>query len=624
MKVIGVLLWVLLVPFQLSAQQDTLFIRADFKASSIPPPMQVFKDTSFNASFDLINDTMAKKSQALNQSKVNFGYVKAVFWFKIVIHNPTDNEVNLIVSLDNSNIDSIAFYLKDQAGFQLIGIAGDHVPHDEWVQGNRQAAVAIKLATGETNTLLIKARNSYSGNMILPIRVWNQNYFNTYQQGYHLMWGFYFGFLLINIALAFSGVVLLRTPIFIWYGLFLLVSLIYSGVSFGFVYQYFTGNYPMSNDSFRTITLILVSGFLLKFAQSFLRSKEFNPTLNLLINACLVIQIILLTASLFIIEILRANFNVIFPWFLVLILTGYVLIIIAAFSNLKQAPLRAKAFLSAFSASVFGGSVLVLTDLNLLPYNNLTLHAPWIGSILEILIFTGIMFFEFKLLGDQKIKLEKLVAEEQTNRLTAFFRGQEKERERIARDLHDNIAGSLVGARFLMPMPQTLVDKLETKVLLHYQRALQTLDSSIRDVRNLSHNLQPPAIDSLSLEFELRRLMADHQAMEPKTDFHLSYKIDERLLNSDMAVAIFRISQECLLNIFKHAFATSVHLILESTEKKISISVTDNGRGFNTLEVGDGIGLQNVRSRLAFTKNLKTQIESSPEQGTHISISFDI
>ena len=175
----------------------------------------------------------------------------------------------------------------------------------------------------------------------------------------------------------------------------------------------------------------------------------------------------MLTASLFIIEILRANFNVIFPWFLVLILTGYVLIIIAAFSNLKQAPLRAKAFFSAFSASVFGGSVLVLTDLNLLPYNNLTLHAPWIGSILEILIFTGIMFFEFKLLGDQKIKLEKLVAEEQTNRLTAFFRGQEKERERIARDLHDNIAGSLVGARFLMPMPQTLVDKLETKVLLH-------------------------------------------------------------------------------------------------------------------------------------------------------------
>jgi two-component system NarL family sensor kinase len=181
-----------------------------------------------------------------------------------------------------------------------------------------------------------------------------------------------------------------------------------------------------------------------------------------------------------------------------------------------------------------------------------------------------------------------------------------------------------VGARFLMPMPQTLVDKLEAKVLLHYQRALQTLDSSIRDVRNLSHNLQPPAIDSLSLEFELRRLMADHQAMEPKTDFYLNYKIDERLLNSDMAVAIFRISQECLLNIFKHAFATSVHLILESTEKRISISITDNGRGFNKLEVGDGIGLQNVRSRLAFTKNLKTQIESSPVQGTHISISFDI
>jgi two-component system sensor histidine kinase UhpB len=136
--------------------------------------------------------------------------------------------------------------------------------------------------------------------------------------------------------------------------------------------------------------------------------------------------------------------------------------------------------------------------------------------------------------------------------------------------------------------------------------------------------LQPPAIDSLSLKYELERLIADHQAMEPKTIFHLSYKIDASLLNNDVAVAIFRICQECLLNIFKHAFATSVHLMIESNERVVSIYVTDNGRGFNKTEVGDGIGLQNIRSRLAFTKNLNTQIESAPEQGTHISISFEI
>lgn len=624
MKVPGVLLWALLLPFQLFAQADTLFIHGNFKASGTPPPMQVFTDVSFSASPSFINDVLTLKGQALTSDKVNFGYIKAAFWFKMVLHNPTGDEMNLIVSIDNSNIDSVAFYLQEQAGFRLIGIAGDHVRHNEWVLGSRQAAVALTLAAGETNTVFIKARNSYSGNMILPVRVWNQNYFNSYQQGYHLVWGFYFGFLLINIALAFSGILLLRAPIFLWYGLFLIASLLYSGFSFGFMYQYFTGNYPMSNDSFRTTTLILVSGFMFKFAQSFLRTKELNPILHLLINVCLTVQIILLTASLFILDFLRQHFNDIFPWFLLLILTGYVIIVIAAFSNLKKAPLRAKAFLSAFSISLLGGTVLILTDLNVLPFNNLTWHAPWVGSIVEIVIFTGIMFYEFKLVGDQKIRLEKQVTEEQTNRLTEFFRGQEKERERIARDLHDNVAGSLVGARFLMPMPQKLIDKLDPKELLSYERALHTLDRSIRDVRNLSHNLQPPAIDSLSLKYELERLIADHQAMEPKTLFHLSYKIDASVLNSDVAVAIFRISQECLLNIFKHAFATSVHLMVESTERQISIYITDNGRGFNKSEVGNGIGLQNVRSRLAFTKNMKTQIESAPEQGTHISISFEV
>ncbi|MDP2188423.1 MAG: 7TM diverse intracellular signaling domain-containing protein [Sphingobacteriaceae bacterium] len=611
--------------FRPVAAVDTLFVGKDFKASSIPPPMQVFTDVSFNASPAFINEVMLLKGHSLASDRINFGYIKAAFWFKLILHNPSEQEVRLIVSLDNSNIDSVTFYSQNpEAGIQLLGLAGDHVKHKDWVLGSRQAAVGIQLAAGETKDLLIKARNAYSGNMILPIRVWSQNYFYAYQQGYHLVWGFYFGFLLINIALAFSGILLLRAPLFFWYGLFLIASLIYSGFSFGFIYQYFTGEYPMSNDTARTTFLILVSGLMFKFAQSFLHTKTLNPALHLLINICLVIQVVLLAASLLVLDLLRTNFNSIFPWFLILVLSGYVMIVVAAISSVKRSPLRSKAFLAAYGVSLLGGSILILTDLNFLPYTNFTLHAPWIGSILEIVIFTGIMLYEFKLVGDQKIKLEQQVTEEQTNRLTEFFRGQEKERERIARDLHDNVAGSLVGARFLMPVPQKLVDKLEPKELLSYERALHTLDRSIRDVRNLSHNLQPPAIDSLSLKYELERLIADHQAMEPKTLFHLSYKIDPNMLNNDIAVAIFRVCQECMLNIFKHAFATSVHLMIESTDNKITIYVTDNGRGFNKAEVGDGIGLQNVRSRLAFTKNLKTQIDSAPAQGTHISISFEV
>jgi len=624
MKAFSIMLWVLLVPVQLLAASDTLWIQADFKASTVPPPMQVFTDVSFSATPAFINDIMTLKGLSLRSDLVNFGYMNASFWFKLLLYNPTSRELDLIVSLDNSNIDSVTFYVVKQDKISSIGKAGDHFRHKDWVLSSRQPAVSLKLPAGETYTVLINARNSHAGNMILPVKVWNQNYFNNYQQGYHLIWGVYFGFLLINIALAFSGIFLLRERIFLWYGLFLGAFLLYSGFSFGFMYQYFTGEYPRSNDYLRALAVIFVSGFMFKFSQSFLRTKVLNPILHLLINVCLAIQISLLVGSLFIFDFLRVHFNGIFPWFLVLVLTGYVFIIIAAFSNLKKIPLRSKSFLLAYGVSLLGGSVLILTDLDVLPYNNLTLYSVWVGSIIEILIFTGIMSVEFKLVGNQKIRLEQQVAEEQTKRLTEFFRGQEKERERIAKDLHDNVAGSLVGARFLMPLPFRLIGKLDAKELLAYKRALLTLDRSIRDVRNLSHNLQPPAIDSLSLEYELERLLADHQFMAPKTLFHLSYKIDTTLLNHDVAVALFRISQECLLNIFKHAFASSVHLMIESAERNITIYVTDNGRGFDQSEVGDGVGLQNIRSRLAFTKNLKTQIDTSPDQGTHISISFEV
>lgn len=618
------ILWILCWVPSAKGLPDTVRIDAQFTKSEFPLQTQLFSDVSFEADINFIRNIMQSKRDVQFNNGPSFGYIKAAYWFRFVVQNIDKEPQFVILSLENPNIDFVTFYEIDQNGqAQMAGVSGDHLQHKAWWFSSRQPATLLELAPGEVKEIYVQAKNEHSGNMLLPFRIWAGNHFQVYQQGYHLIWGLYFGFVLINIALSFSAIFLLRASIFIWYGLFLISTLSYTTVSFGFTYQYITGDFAGSNDLLRTYSLLFLSIFMLRFSQQFLQTKALSYNLHYLIGIIISIQASFLLLSFFIRSTFRDNFNVLFPWMLVLIMTGYFILIYAAYVNRRKTELRSYGFILAFGFTILGGITLILTDLNVLPFNMFTIHAPWIGNAIEILIFTGILLYEFKLIGDKKVVLEQQIAQEQTNRLKEFFRGQERERERISRDLHDNVAGSLVGARFLLPKAEQLANQLDEAAFLSYQRALHTLDRSIHDVRNLSHNLQPPSLDETTLKYELNRLVLDHKSMVPTADFDFDYNIPAGKLNNDTAIAIYRVIQECLLNIFKHAQANHVKLLVKYQHGRVSLHIADDGVGFNSMNQTGGIGLQNVRSRLAFTSNLETKIDSSPGLGTQISISFD-
>ena len=610
---------------QSHAQSALNVLRIDkgFKKSAFPAYIQVLEDTSFSLSSIEAAHALDNQKRYKVQNQANFGYSKAAFWMSTELLNADNSNRRITVSLENSNIDSVSFWLNRGYGYELVGMAGDHLPQKEWVERSRQPSFTFTLYPGQQLGLLIRARNSHSGNMILPVRIWDANHFNLYQQGYHLAWGLYFGFLLINIALAFSAVIMLRNGLYVWYALFLISSLAYTFISFGFSYQYISGGWPASNDQLRTTAVILLSLFMMRFSQQFLKLKQHFIKVNLVISVIMLVQLTLLISSLFILEFLRENFNLIFPWFLGLMLLGNLLLFISSFALIKTEPLRSKAFIFAFGLSLMGGIVLILTDLNFLPFTMFTIHAAWLGNSVEIIIFTGILFFELKLVGDQKIKLEQIVANEQSRRMQEFFRGQEKERERIARDLHDHVAGTLVGARFLLPNPNRLTHLLDERTLSGYKRALQSLDNSIKDVRNLSHDLQPPSLNGKSLKYELQRLVSDYRTIQPHVAYQLQYDLQDFILNDDTAIALYRICQECLQNSFKHAEATEIGVTLFNRNLRVFLRIADNGKGFDLHSPTNGIGLQNIKGRLSFTKNLKSSIESQTGKGTVVEISFD-
>lgn len=203
---------------------------------------------------------------------------------------------------------------------------------------------------------------------------------------------------------------------------------------------------------------------------------------------------------------------------------------------------------------------------------------------------------------------------------------QEVERHHIARELHDEIGQSLTAVKISMQAIQRLPEA---------QALYQSLDGSITiveqalgQVRNLSLDLRPSLLDDLGLEAALRWYI-DRQAQW--TELHVEFVTDLVVprLPTDLETACFRVTQEALTNVIRHARATRVRVELEQHAQEIHLIVRDNGVGFDVLAAqkravrGSSLGLLGMQERVLFAGGT-IDIRSSPDQGTEVYAKFPL
>ncbi len=194
---------------------------------------------------------------------------------------------------------------------------------------------------------------------------------------------------------------------------------------------------------------------------------------------------------------------------------------------------------------------------------------------------------------------------------TQYIDGIEKERSRIAGELHDDVGSRL---SYLKQLLQT-----------HSEQSSKTadqLESLINDVRQLSHDLAPPMAHLSGLIPVIEKLIAETRlttGLEIKFQQH-NY---QEVLVSNQIQQVYRILQEALNNIVKHAEATRVDVQLFGHEKEINVTIEDNGKGFNPSESQDGLGLNQMKIR---TESLggKIEINSQLDKGSLILITIPI
>ncbi len=217
-------------------------------------------------------------------------------------------------------------------------------------------------------------------------------------------------------------------------------------------------------------------------------------------------------------------------------------------------------------------------------------------------------------------QIHLLRQEQELIRLRAMMKGEEQERGRIARELHDGIGGMLAAIRMNMNtvQEQNAGNGEQTNI----GRLMRMVDETTTEVRKTAHNLMPDMLTRHSLT-EALQIYCEH--INTAGGLQLQLKLYGSLSGMDkhIELTLYRIIQELAQNIIKHANATEAVIEVSRAQDMINITVEDNGRGFDPKVNSNGFGLQNLRYRVQALQG-DISIESAPGIGTTILIEFDL
>lgn len=245
-----------------------------------------------------------------------------------------------------------------------------------------------------------------------------------------------------------------------------------------------------------------------------------------------------------------------------------------------------------------------------------------IGGIgfVALLALALTLFFRNRLVNSKKSLAEQKVAQmEQEKRLItiqAVLDGETNERSRLARDLHDGLGGMLSVVKLNLNGIKSGAFVGDEDVV-RFAKALTLLDDSIKELRRVAHHMMPESL----LKYGLKASLSDFCNDIPSTEFHYFGNNDR--LDSQLEIIIYRAAHELVNNALRHANATKINLQLVQEIDRISLTVQDDGKGFDPDAVKDGMGLENINKRVASLDG-KMSIYSSPDSGTEINIEFQL
>ena len=551
---------------------------------------------------------------------LNGGITKQYYWIHFSLtHRSSAHAENMVIDIQSPRLNELELFEMKGDSLQSLGKLGDLISFNRRSSLHKNFQYHITLPAGSRKDYFLFI-DQVGHTLTLPIVISKQVYFDkTVTRGY-LSDGITYGLLLFVAIFSFLFFMNTRHQLYLYYTLYILSSIIwflsYFGLGFEFIWPNFPAFNTISGPLFASLNLFLniqISQVLLNLKHSY----------NRIYRAGNVAKFVLLLVAFFpafvnLDECGYAVNSLYLHCFLAVIIGSILIVFIALLLALLKGAIAARYYFVASILKICSIFNLALLELGVAPGMYFTEAFLQIGILVEIILLTYAIakrYTSYRLKTYQKV-----------------IRAQEKERDNIAREIHDGISSSLTAVRYSL-LSLSRNKQLQANTLQHELSRLGDNIGQIQtEARNISHNLMPAYIKDHSLNRVIELYITDLQqkiAQNGDTGIEILFDFNETEARFSEAVklSIFRIVQEIMINVVKHAHASSVLLEFSYKKNELTIVAEDNGVGIRTtaLKETGGIGLRNIKSRVSllngyFIIAAAHRKDAVPGQGTRITI----
>ncbi|UEG50705.1 sensor histidine kinase [Ferruginibacter lapsinanis] len=255
----------------------------------------------------------------------------------------------------------------------------------------------------------------------------------------------------------------------------------------------------------------------------------------------------------------------------------------------------------------------------------LTKKNYWLFGSIGLFILLSLLSYSFyrRYKLRQETKLRDAIIKQQDLSTKAVLEAEENERKRIAQELHDGVGQMMSAAKMNLSAFESDLQLKDKNQKMAYDKIVSLVDESCKEVRSVSHQMMPNALLKKGLANAIREFIDKIDSRILKVDL-FSEGLNERI-DSNAETVLYRVIQECVNNVIKHSGANQLDISLIKDIDGISITIEDNGKGFDISQKEniEGIGLKNMRTRIEYLKGT-IEFDSTPEKGTLVAINVPV
>lgn len=540
-------------------------------------------------------------------SSPTIGFTNDIYWLAFILYNDSPATQQRLLTVENPQIDFLTLYqVLPGDSILLKSETGDKKFFYERLIENRNFLFPLTLKPGETVCFLLKI-DKHDSALSMPVFLWDTFTYAAKDYKDNLGFGLFFGMSLLCALYALLVFIFLRSSLYLWYFLWIVFSFLYIFTALGFSFQYLYPDFSTVNSYFRVYLEVFGCLIFAKFAQQFLNIHYYFLTIHKWINYIIVFLLSLIVSS----PVTLGFFSQISTYMLPLINISFIisgaLIFYAAAASYPKQQATTLFFFLAFIALAIGVALVIFSEFGWIAEEHFAMNPVMVGSMVELFIFSIGLTYQIRNVYNERNQLSLSMAKQQKELLKAYVEGTEKERERISRELHDDIGSRLGSLKRFISANETHNKTLEDQI-----------DILCRDVRSMSHQLTPPSMRITGLRQLVQQHIQEVAGLESLQLDVQFYDIPNNL-SAETTHHLFRIVQEAVANVLKHAQASEMDLQFFVHDQELVMTLEDNGKGFDVGSKAQGIGLQNIRARTD-SLNGSLEISSQPGQGTSLMI----